>query len=92
MPHQGAPLAIWILMCLGLALMWLVTILAVRALVGGRAGGRIAGLSTNVGALDLRDSEPERGTLTAPLPSANRIRIAGADSEAEPETADRSNR
>lgn len=90
MPHQGAPLAIWILMCLGLALMWLVTILAVRALVGGRAGGRIAGLSTNVGALDLR--EPERGTLTAPLPSANRIRIAGADSEAEPETADRSNR
>ncbi|HEY3407906.1 MAG TPA: hypothetical protein VGK53_07030 [Propionicimonas sp.] len=38
MPHQGTQVLIWILMCLGLALIWIVTILVVRAVIGGRSG------------------------------------------------------
>ncbi len=36
MPHQGAQLAIWILVCVVLALIWIVTILLVHTLIGGR--------------------------------------------------------
>lgn len=40
MPHQGTQVTVWILMCLALALIWIVTILLVRALIGGRRGNR----------------------------------------------------
>ena len=50
MPHQGTQVTIWILMCLALALIWIVTILMVRALIGGRRGNRAT------------DAQPTRGS------------------------------
>lgn len=52
MPHQGARVGIWILMCLVLVLIWIVTIVLIRALIGGRA----ASLAPNA---DPRDGAGE---------------------------------
>jgi len=76
MPYQGTPVAIWILMCLALASIWIVTILLVRTLIGGRPGRRATDVaSPRGGEASWRESEPERGTLTTPLPPQNRIPI-----------------
>ena len=58
MPHQGTQVLIWILMCLGLSLVWIVTILVVRAVIGGRSGNRATDAE-----LTSRDAAP---VATAP--------------------------
>lgn len=64
MPHQGTQLAIWILMCLGLALIWIVTILLVRSLIGGRRRGRATdAASTRGGEAAHYEPEPRLGHL-----------------------------
>ena len=60
MPHQGTLVATWILMCLVLALIWIATILAIRALIGGRAAGRVTPTPTR-GTAERRVSEAELG-------------------------------
>jgi len=71
MPHQGTTVLIWILMCLGLALIWIVTILVVRAVIGGRSADGATDAETTPGG-EAAPSEPAPrlehpdSTLTSP--------------------------
>lgn len=73
MSHQGTQVTFWILMCLALALIWIVTFLVVRAVIGGGsddastdAESRLGGAATAHGAerllghLDNTLTSPER--------------------------------
>lgn len=79
MPHQGTQITFWILMCLVLALIWIVTFLVVRAVIGGRnddaptdAEPMLGGNATANGAeptfrhLDDTLTSPERDSYPRP--------------------------
>jgi hypothetical protein len=79
MPHQGTQITFWILMCLGLVLIWIVTFLVVRAVTGGpndnaSTGGdsMLGGNATAHGAeptvrhLDNTLTSPERDSYRRP--------------------------
>lgn len=73
MPHQGTQVTIWILMCLALALIWISTILMVRALIGGRRGNRATDAQPTRGSEPARsEPEPNLGHLDNTLTSSER--------------------
>lgn len=73
MPHQGTQVTVWILMCLALALIWIVTILLVRALIGGRRGNLGADAkSTAVGGAAQYEPDLAVGHLDNTLTSSER--------------------
>lgn len=79
MPHQGTPVATWILMCLVLALIWIATILVLRTLTGGRAADQLADPLRPRAKPSGMNGKLKRDSLATPLPQANGIRIPGAD-------------
>lgn len=73
MQHQGTQVTIWILMCLALALIWIVTILLIRALIGGRRGIRATDAqSTRGGEAARYEPQPDLGHLDNTLTSSER--------------------
>jgi hypothetical protein len=80
MPHQGTQVLMWILMCLGLAFIWIVTILVVRAVIGGRSGNRVTDAESTPGGGDAAPVEPATrlahrdNTLTSREPDSYRRR------------------
>lgn len=79
MPQQGTQIVFWILMCLVLALIWIVTFLVVRALIGGRTGNAPTDVDSMLGGnatfhgtepplrhLDNTLSSPERDSYPRP--------------------------
>lgn len=71
MPHQGTQVMIWILMCLVLALIWIATILVIRALIGGRAADR-ATRTPSRGEAEWRETEAKPGHLDHTFTSTER--------------------
>ena len=73
MPHQGTQVTIWILVCLALVLIWIVTILLVSALIGGRRGNRPPDAQSTRGGEGARyEPEPNLGHLDNTLTSSER--------------------
>ena len=79
MPHQGTQVLIWILMCLGLALIWIVTFVVVRAVIGVRSGNRATDAELTSGGGAARVAPAPRlahrdNTLTSLEPDSYRRR------------------
>lgn len=83
MPRQGTQVATWILMCLVLVLIWIVTILVIRALIGGRPANQLLDPGPPRAKLNGVIGRRIRGSLTAPSPQPNGIRIRVADGESD---------
>ena len=73
MPHQGTQVTIWILICLALVLIWIVTILLIRALIGGRRGIRATDAESMRGGDAARyEAEPSLAHLDNTFTSSER--------------------
>jgi hypothetical protein len=73
MPHQGTQIVFWILMCLVLVLIWIVTFMVVRAVTGGPNDDAPTGGEAMLGASETaHGAEPTVRHLDSTLTSPER--------------------
>lgn len=78
MPHPGTQLGVWILVCLVLAAIWVITILVIRRLMGGGGSADAEIASAGAGHEERKEAEPIPrlldDTCTSPEPDPYRRR------------------